>query len=100
VEHLRRQVGELKAHKGFDVTPEQRLAYPMSEVGEVAEEVFRLSQNGNADVGVVDSEGVAAVRERFEEEIYGVVRNLLDLADADLGGAFEKKARRNEGREW
>jgi hypothetical protein len=48
----------------------------------------------------MDSEGVAAVRERFGEEIYGVVRNLLDLADVDLGGAFEKKARRNEGREW
>jgi NTP pyrophosphatase (non-canonical NTP hydrolase) len=31
------------------------------------------------------------------------VWNLLDLADlagVDLEGAFEKKARRNEGREW
>jgi hypothetical protein len=65
VEHLRRQVGKLKAHEGFDVTPEQRLAYPMSEVGEVAEEVLGLSRNGNADVGTTDSEGAAAVRERF-----------------------------------
>ena len=48
----------------------------------------------------MDSAGVAAARERLGEEIYGVVRNLLDLADVNLEGAFEKKAIRNEGREW
>jgi NTP pyrophosphatase (non-canonical NTP hydrolase) len=103
VEDLRRQVRELKAHKGFDITPEQRLAYLTSEVGEVAEEVLRLSRDGNADVGTMDADGVAAARERLGEEIYEVVWNLLDLADlagVDLEGAFEKKARRNEGREW
>jgi NTP pyrophosphatase (non-canonical NTP hydrolase) len=97
---LRRRVRELKAHKGFDITLEQRLAYLTSEVGEVAEEVLRLSRNGNADVGTMDAEGVAAARERLGEEIYDVVWNLLDLAGVDLEGAFEKKARRNEGREW
>ena len=103
VEHPRRQVGELKAHKGFDVTPEQRLAYPTSEVGEVADEVLRLSRNGDAGVGTMGAEGVAATREKLGEEIYDVVWNLLDLADlagVDLEDAFEKKARRNEGREW
>ena len=90
-------------HKGFDITLEQRLAYLTSEVGEVAEEVLRLSRDGNADVGTMDAEGVAAARERLGEEIYDVVWNLLDLADlagVDPEGAFEKKARRNEGREW
>ncbi len=104
VEDLRRQVRELKARKGFDVTLDQRLAYLTSAVGEVAEEVLRLSRNGNADVGTMDAkEGVEATRQRLGEEIYDVVWNLLDLADlagVDLEGAFEKKARRNEGREW
>ncbi len=100
VEDLRRRVRELK---GFDITLEQRLAYLTSEVGEVAEEVLRISRNGNADVGAMDAGGVAAARERLGEEIYDAVWNLLDLADladVDLEGAFEKKARRNEGREW
>ena len=100
---LRRQVRELKADKGFDVTLDQRLAYPMSKVGEVAEEVLRFSRNGNADVGTMDAEGAEATRQRLGEEIYDVVWNLLDLTDlagVDLEGAFEKKARRNEGREW
>jgi NTP pyrophosphatase (non-canonical NTP hydrolase) len=74
VEDLRRQVRELKAHKGFDITLEQRLAYLTSEVGEVAEEDIRLSRNDLLD--------------------------LADLAGVDLEGAFEKKARQNEGREW
>jgi len=100
---LRRQVRELKADKGFDVTLEQRLAYLTSEVGEVAREVLRLSRDGNADVGTMGAEQVAAVREKLGMEIYDVVWNLLDLADlagVDLEGAFEKKAERNEGREW
>jgi NTP pyrophosphatase (non-canonical NTP hydrolase) len=103
VEDLRRQVRDLKAHKGFDIALEQRPAYLTSEVGEVAKEVLGLSRDGNADVGNMDAEGAAATRERLGEEIYDVVWNLLDLADlagVDLEGAFEKKARRNEGREW
>ena len=103
VEDLRRQVRELKAHKGFDVTLERRLSYLTSEVGGVAKEVLRLSRNGNADVGTMDAEGVAAARARLGEEIYDVAWNLLDLADlagVNLEGAFEKKVRQNEGREW
>ena len=75
----------------------------MSEVGEVAEEVLRPSRKGNADVGTTEAEGVEAARQRLGEEIYDVGWNLLDLADlagVDLEDAFEKKARRNEGREW
>jgi NTP pyrophosphatase (non-canonical NTP hydrolase) len=100
---LRRQVRELKADKGFDITLEQRLAYLTSEVGEVAREVLRLSRDGKADVGVMGAEEVASVRENLGMEIYDVLWNLLDLADlagVDLEDAFEKKAERNEGREW
>ena len=100
---LRRQVPKLKADKGFDVTLEQRLAYLTSEVGEVAAGVLRLSRDGNADVGTMETEEARTVRENLGGEIYDVVWNLLDLADlagVDLEDAFEKKARRNEGREW
>ena len=103
VEGLRRQVRELKADKGFDITLEQRLAYLTSEVGEVAKEVLRLSRDGNADVGKPDAEEAARVRENLGMEIYDVLWNLLDPADlagVNLESAFEKKARRNEDREW
>jgi NTP pyrophosphatase (non-canonical NTP hydrolase) len=103
LEDLRRQVRELKAAKGFDITLEQRLAYLTSEVGEVAKEVLRLSRNGNADAGKLGAEGLRSVRRRLGEEIYDVLCHLLDLADlagVDLEGAFREKARRNEGREW
>ena len=103
VEDLRRQVRELKADKGFDITLEQRLAYLTSEVGEVARGVLRLSRDGNGDVGTMSAEEAASARESLGMEIYDVLWNLLDLADlagVDLEDAFEKKARRNEGREW
>ncbi len=69
----------------------------------MAKEVLGLSRDGNADVGTMDAEGAAATRGRLGDKIYDVVWNLLDLADlagVDLEDAFEKKARRNEGREW
>ena len=97
------QVRELKADRGFDVTLEQRLAYLTSGVGEVAKEVLRLSQDGNADVGELETEEAARVQENLGVEIYDVLWNLLDLVDlagVDLESAFEKKARRNEDREW
>ena len=103
VENLRWQFRKLESDKDFDVTLDQRLAYPISEVGEVAEGMLRLSRNGNAEVGTMDAEGVGTVRQRLGEEIYDVVWNLLDLADlagVNLVGAFERKSRRNEGREW
>ena len=103
VEGLRRQVRELKAGKGFEITLEQRLAYLTSEVGEVAREVLRLSRDGNGDVGTMAAEEVASVRENLGMEIYDVLWNLLDLADlagVDLEAASERKAQKNEGREW
>ena len=103
VEELRRQVRDLKADKGFDVTLEQRLAYLTSEVGEVAREVLKLSRDGNADVGKMSPDERASVEENLGMEVYDVVWNLLDLADlagVDLEDAFAEKARQNEVREW
>ena len=103
VGNLRRQVRELKAYKGFDITLERRLAYLTSQVGEVAREVLRLSRDGGADVRTMGAEQVASVRTKLRIKIYDVLWSLLDLADlrgGDLEGAFEKKTERNKGREW
>lgn len=99
---LGRQVRELKADKGFDVALEQGLTYPTSEVGEVARGVLRPSREGNAAVGTMDAERVAAVRENLGMKVHDALWNPLDLADlagVDLEDTFEK-AERNEGREW
>jgi NTP pyrophosphatase (non-canonical NTP hydrolase) len=95
IAELQRQVRQLNDAKGFEITLEQRLAYLMTEVGEVAREVLKLSRAEEADV--------EATVEALGMEIYDVVWNLLDLADmagVDLEEAFGKKARLNESREW
>jgi NTP pyrophosphatase (non-canonical NTP hydrolase) len=103
IEELQQQVRQLKEAKGFDITLEQRLAYLISEVGEVAREVLKLSRDGNADVSEVGTAEEEAVVESLGMEIYDVLWNLLDLADmagVNLEDAFNKKASLNVGREW
>ena len=71
----------------------------MTEVGEVAREVLKLSR---AEGKMDEAEREATVK-ALGMEIYDVVWNLLDLADmagVDLEEAFGKKARLNESREW
>lgn len=104
IAELRRQVTELKEAKGFDITIKQRLAYLLTEVGEVAREVLKLSRDGNGDVGEMHATERTAVREDLGMEIYDAVWNLLDLAELarieDLEGSFRKKAGLDRGREW
>lgn len=97
------QVRDLKAAKGFEVSLEQRLAYLMAEVGEVSEEVLKLSRDGNGDVGRMSPEERDVVVRALGAEVYDVLWNLLDLADlagVDVERAFEQKARMNSGRKW
>lgn len=103
IAELQGQVRQLKEAKDFDITLEQRLAYPTTEVGEVAREVLRLSRDGNEDAGKMDAAEVGAVAENLGMEIYDVIWNLLDLVDmagVDLETAFAKKADLNMNREW
>ena len=103
IEELQQQVRQLKGAKGFDVGLEQRFGYLMSEVGEVATEVLKLSRDGNKDVGKMSAAEIETVRENLGMEIYDVMWNLCDLADmagVDLEEAFAKKAGLNEGRVW
>ena len=101
IAELQRQVRDLKAAKGFDITLEQRLANLMAEVGEVAREVLKLSRDGSQDsMSATEAEVVV---DNIGMEIYDVVWNFLDLAEivgADLEETFDKKARLNEDREW
>jgi|SRR5215218_1586596 len=97
-----RQVRDLKAAKGFDITLEQRLAYLMVEVGEVAREVLKLSSDGKG-TGNMSATEAEVVVENIGMEIYDVAWNLLDLTEivgVDLEETFDKKARLNEDREW
>ncbi len=101
IAELQRQVRQLNDAKRFDITLEQRLAYLMSEAGEVAREVLKLSRA--KDVGKMDEAEREATVKALGMEIYDVVWNLLDLADmagVDLEAAFDEKARLNESRQW
>ena len=103
VAELQRQVRQLRDAKGFQITLEQRLAYLMSEVGEVAKEVLRLSRDGSEDVGKMEATETEVVVENLGMEVHDVIWNLLDLADMvgiDLEEAFKRKAKLNEGRRW
>jgi len=104
IAEIQRQVRELKDAKGFDITLEQRLAYLMTELGEVARETLKISRDGNDDTGKMSASGAESVAEALGMEIYDVIWNLLDLAEMagvrNLEETFYKKASLNEGREW
>ena len=75
----------------------------MSEVGEVATEVLKLSRDGNKDFGKMSAAELQSVRENLGMEIYDVMWNLCDLAETagvNLEEAFANKARLNQVREW
>jgi NTP pyrophosphatase (non-canonical NTP hydrolase) len=86
---------ELRTAQGWTSTdPVLRLAYLVTEVGEVAREVIELDQGAQHSV---------EARERLGMEIYDVVWNLCDLANllsVDLESAFVKKAALNRQRNW
>jgi NTP pyrophosphatase (non-canonical NTP hydrolase) len=95
VRDLQEQARQLKDAQGFHVSLEQRLTYCMVEVGELAEEVLKLSGGKEADG--------AQTKETLGMEIYDVVWNLFDLADlagVDLEEAFTRKVALNRYRKW
>lgn len=104
IAEIQRQVRELKDAKDFDITLEQRLAYLMTEVGEVARETLRISRDDGDDVGKMSAASAESAEEALGMEIYDVIWNLLDLAEMagvrNLEETFYKKASLNEHREW
>ena len=77
-----------------EVTVDQRMMFLMTEVGEVAREVLKLSGVGkDAD----------EVKERLGMELYDVVWNICDLANMlgiDLEKSFAMKTEINRQRDW
>jgi NTP pyrophosphatase (non-canonical NTP hydrolase) len=81
------------------LTPERRILYLVSEVGETVDEVMDLL---NAGPDAPDAE-LAARKERIGMELYDVIWNAVDLAnmlDIDLEAAFAKKIAINATRKW
>ena len=77
-----------------DKTPEQRMLYLASELGEVAQEVLKLG-------GFRKGGDTEALKRNLGMEIYDVVWNLCDLAnmlDIDLEESFAAKIKHNEER--
>ncbi|MEM9953006.1 MAG: MazG nucleotide pyrophosphohydrolase domain-containing protein [Chloroflexota bacterium] len=77
-------------------TPEQRILYLISELGEVADEMLELSKSG-------DSKDQEMIKKRLGMEIYDVIWNAVDLANQlnlDLEDAFIRKIAINKNRVW
>lgn len=77
-------------------TVEQRMLFLLTEVGEVAREVLRLS--GSADQAQID-----AIKADLGMELYDVIWNICDLANMlgiDLERSFAAKIEFNKTRKW
>ena len=98
IRDIQDQAAQIKEAQGWQETsPEQRVLYLVSEIGELAREVLKLT---NPNENGVDIE---ASRSNLGSEIYDCVWNLCDLANIlniDLEDAFAKKAARNRTRRW
>lgn len=98
IRQIQDQARELKKANGWQgISPEQRLLYLNSEVGELSREVLRLTDVNESDAAKAEA------RANVGYEIYDCVWNLCDLAnlfDLDLEAAFEQKAAINRNRRW
>ena len=78
-------------------TPERRIMYLVSELGEVVDEVIDFI-NSDATSDMQDE-----IKTRIGLEIYDLIWNAVDLAnqlDIDLAEAFEAKSAFNAKRKW
>src|SRR4051812_2320830 len=79
-----------------EITAEQRTLFLLTEVGEVAREVLRLSRS--ADQAKLD-----AIKADLGMEMYDVIWNICDLANMfgiDLQASFAAKIEINTTRKW
>jgi len=79
-----------------EITVEQRALFLLTEVGEVAREVLRLSRS-------VDQADADAIKADLGMEMYDVIWNLCDLANMvgiDLETSFAAKIAINKTRQW
>ena len=97
IKDLQAQANELKKAQNWGVcSVEQRAMFLVTEMGEVVQEVLKLS-------GAYQNVDQEEARVQLGLEIYDAVWNLCDLAKMvgiDLEAAFEKKVEINRGRKW
>ena len=97
IRELQAHAQELRSQQGWqDTSLERRLAFLLSEMGEVAQEVLTLM----AASGETERE---QAKMALGLEIYDVFWNLCDLANLvglDLEEAFNKKYAINQQRTW
>lgn len=80
-------------------SPERRMMYLVSELGEVVDEVMELTSVDKD----TPQETIDEIKERLGLEIYDLIWNAVDLAnmfEIDLEKAFQKKIAINEKRRW
>ena len=98
IRQIQDQARELKRANGWQSTsPEKRMLYLASEVGELSREVIRLLDSNEPDSAKDEA------RANLGLEIYDCVWNLCDLAnllEINLEAAFEQKAALNRERHW
>ena len=79
-----------------EITVEQRMLFLLTEVGEVAREVLRLSRSA-------DQANADAIKADLGMEMYDVIWNICDLANMlsiDLEASFAAKIEINKTRKW
>ena len=80
-------------------TPERRVMYLVSELGEVVDEVIELTNLNPA----TSQKSITEIKDRLGLEIYDLIWNAVDLAnmlEIDLDAAFKKKIEINKNRDW
>ena len=94
---LQRHARELNDTQGWHgTTPEERVLWLVTEVGELAREVLQFTATGT-------EESRAAGHHRLGAEMYDVVWNICDLANivgVDLEASFANKEAVNKERIW
>lgn len=97
ISNMQRDIEEFSIERGFDkATLEQRTIYLMTEVGEIAKEVIKISYDPNA-------ENIEEIKENLGFEMYDAVWNICSLANKlgiDLEESFKKKSAILDKRVW
>jgi NTP pyrophosphatase (non-canonical NTP hydrolase) len=98
IKELQEHAKEL-AQRLPEITLEQRALFLVTEVGEAAREVLKLSGAYSAH----KNEHIETIKERLGMELYDVIWNICDLANRagiDLEQAFATKIEINKHRTW
>lgn len=97
ISKLQKHVADFSKAKGFEqASIETRTLFLITEVGEVVEEVLKLSS-------ALNDKEFQEGKERLGLEMYDVVWNIFDLANKmgiDLEKAFKEKIEINKNRNW